>query len=242
MDNLFPATPQHAVEKLSLTGNTTREPIDFLDLVGHELKQPLTAARGCLGLLLERGDRIDEPTRISLLETSIRNLDQLSALIGSLRLFSDTDQGRLHPTVKLVSVEELFNDAVEDFPDARTERKLIADCAPGLQIRVDQDLFKQVLANLLSNAVKFGPPGSVITLEAHSSNGDVIITVKDEGDGFAEKDNERMFDKSVQLTKGGKGLGLGLFVAREIVEAHRGQISAASESGEGAAFAVSIPA
>jgi signal transduction histidine kinase len=81
-----------------------------------------------------------------------------------------------------------------------------------------------------------------MNLEGHSTKDDVVITVTDEGNGFAQKDTVRMFDKSVQLEKCGKGLGIGLFISREIVEAHHGQISAASASGEGATLEVSIPA
>jgi signal transduction histidine kinase len=69
-----------------------------------------------------------------------------------------------------------------------------------------------------------------------------MISVRDEGGGFAEKDRDRIFDKSVRLVEGGRGLGLGLFVAREIIDAHHGRLVASSADGEGAVFEVSVPA
>lgn len=216
--------------------------VDFLDLISHELRQPLTAARGSVATILDRSLELAPDQHRLLLEIASRNLDQLSALLDSLRVFSEADRGTLAVRVSSVSVEQLFEDCAQDFPEARTRRRLVTECPPGLGIAVDRTLFKQVLTNLVANAIKFSPPGSLITLSAASHAHRIVIEVRDEGRGFPAKQKERIFDRSVRLDRGASGLGLGLYVARAIVDAHQGHLSASSEHGHGAVFEVAIPA
>jgi signal transduction histidine kinase len=171
-----------------------------------------------------------------------RNLDQLAALIDSLRVFSEAEQGTLEVSLERVSVKRLFDECAEDYPEARTNRKLKTECPPGLHIQVDQTLFKQVITNLVANALKFSPRGSLVTLSAMDQANGVLIVVRDEGPGVPWLEKERIFEKSVRLDHGASGLGLGLYVARAIVKAHRGQVRASSGEGRGATFEVSIPA
>ena len=217
---------------------------DFLDLIAHELRQPLTAAMGSLATVMGRGTslKLNDEQRALLLDITARNLEQLAALIDSLRVFNDADQGILHVALEPVPVVSLFHDCAEDFPQERTNRVLRLECPEELEVRVDKMLFKQVITHLVANAMKFSPPGSTVTLEAIARNGDVVITVRDEGPGFPARDSERIFEKSVRLVRGARGLGLGLYVARAIVDAHNGHVEATSEVGRGASFEVSIPA
>jgi signal transduction histidine kinase len=218
-------------------------PID-LDLIAHELSQPLTAAQGSLAVVMRRSEeeKLDPADRDLLMRIVARNLDQLAALIGSLNLFNQADQGNLELVLEAVSVQELFEDCAEDFPTERTQHHLKIDCPAGLQIQVDVPLFKQVITNLVANAIKFSPKGSTVTLSARGGGEDVVITVKDEGTGFPVRDNERIFEKAVRLDRGARGLGLGLYVARAIVDAHKGHVTATSREGEGAILELSIPA
>lgn len=216
--------------------------VDFLDLISHELSQPLTAAQGSIATILDRSLELSPEQRGLLLEIATRNLDQLSDLLDSLRVFSQADRGELVVRVLSVPIEELFAHCVQDFPEPRTRRHIVTECPPGLEIRVDKTLFKQVITNLVANAIKFSPPGSTITLSAAARDRETVITVKDEGDGFPLKEAERIFEKSVRLDHDASGLGLGLYVARAIVEAHRGHVTASTERGQGARFEVAVPA
>lgn len=229
----MPQPPEHPLAR-----------VDFLDLIAHELRQPLTAARGSLLTILDRRNDpgLDEKTVEVLLEVALRNMDQLAALLHSLRVFSQADQGSLEVVVEPVSVERLFEDCAQDFPDSRTNRRLETTCSPGLHVRVDRTLFKQVITNLVANAVKFSPPGSVITLSAVAQGEETLITVENDGIGFPAQDRERIFEKSVRLDSGASGLGMGLYVARAIVNAHNGHLTGKSEQGRGAKFHVAVPA
>jgi signal transduction histidine kinase len=216
----------------------------FLSVMAHELAQPLTAALGSAYTLKKRSDSgaLDDVTREHLFETIIRNLEQLQALLNSLQVFSEAEAGNLKVKTAMVWVEELFAEAKEDFgtPSSRTQVSFF--CTPGLRVEVELMLFRQVLSNLISNAAKFSPNGSMISVEAHKHDQDVIVfTVSDEGSGFPPEEAERIFGKSVRLQPGEKGLGVGLYVAKAIVEAHGGRIWA-ENTHRGARFSVAIPA
>jgi signal transduction histidine kinase len=218
--------------------------VDFLDLIAHELRQPLTAARGSVATIQARRGNpdFDAATEHLLLEVAARNLDQLAALLDSLRVFSEADRGDLDIVVSSVYMQRLFDDCSEDFPQERTRRRLKTKCPRDLVVQVDRTLFKQVITNLVANAIKFSPPGSTVLLTAKAKRGKVLIKVENEGAGFPAAEGERIFQKSVRLNLGASGLGMGLYVARAIVEAHHGHVSATSEEGHGATFEVALPA
>jgi signal transduction histidine kinase len=215
----------------------------FLSVMAHELSQPLTAALGWAHAIKNHASagKLDDATVEHLSEIALRNLEQLQALLDSLRVFSETEDGKLKVAPRNVSVHELLRDAQEDFGTPSSRTRMTIECEPDLQVEVDLMLFRQVLSNLISNALKFSPRDSLIAVEAHSDNGDVVVSVSDRGGGFPVAEAERIFEKSVRLRPENKGLGVGLFVAKAIVEAHGGQIRADNIEG-GARFSVAIPA
>jgi signal transduction histidine kinase len=215
----------------------------FLSLMAHELAQPLTAALGSAHTLKRRRDdeQLDGDTRLHLFETLIRNLEQLESLLNSLQVFSDAEAGNLTVRKASIRVEDLFANAKEDFGTPVSGTSVSFSCAPDLHAEMELMLFRQVLSNLISNAAKFSPDGSRIVVEAHEHEGDVVVlTVSDEGAGFPPEESERIFGRAVRLQPGKKGLGVGLFVAKSIVEAHGGRIWA-ENTGRGARFSVAIP-
>lgn len=215
---------------------------DFLDLVAHELAQPLTAALISVSTLKHRKDSQGfEDIRDKLIDTAIRNLEQLQGLIESLRVFTEADSGNLVVKKTRISVSDLFREAEENFgePSSRTRIRFISK--PGLVVDVELRLFRQVLGNVIANAGKFSPEGTLISVEAHEGEkGEVIFTVSDQGPGVPPAEVERIFEKAVRLQPTQRGLGLGLFVAMAIVIAHGGRIWAENLDG-GARFSVAIP-
>jgi signal transduction histidine kinase len=234
------ATPSSA----STSGEIHPPTPDFLSLVSHELSQPLTAARGSLQTLLRdpRPANLDERYEKLLMAVMDRNLAQLQALLDSLRSFSEVESGTMAiDKIKPVSVMVLFQDAVEDFGTPTSGTRIIVHCDDELKVNVDVTLFRQVLTNLIANALKFGMRGSVIDVTAYEQDDEVVFSVHNDGDGFAEEEAERIFDRSVRLQLGKRGLGLGLYVAKAIVRAHGGRIWGRSRPGSGASFFVAIP-
>jgi two-component system, OmpR family, sensor histidine kinase KdpD len=215
----------------------------FLSVMAHELTQPLAAALGSVSTVKQRiaSGELDDAKRDQLLETTIRNLEQLQALLDSLRVFSEAETGELKIETSPLSIEDLFQDAREDFGNPASGTRIELICEPGLRAEADLMLFRQVLVNIINNAAKFSPNGSTVSVEAHRDNDQVVVSVSDEGGGFPPEEAERIFGKTVRLQPGKKGLGVGLFVAKAIVQAHGGLIWAENIKG-GARFSFSIPA
>lgn len=215
---------------------------DFLNLIAHELSQPLTAALGSVSTLQGRQDTEGfAETREKLIEIAIRNLEQLQALLDSLRIFTEAETGNLLVEKTRVEVSELFREAEENFGSPSSGTKITFSSEPGLVADVELRLFRQVLTNVIANAGKFSPAGTLITVEAHKGDDDnIVFTVSDEGPGIPEGEAEHIFEKSVRLQPGQRGLGLGLFVAMAIVIAHGGRIWA-DNINRGARFSVVIP-
>jgi signal transduction histidine kinase len=186
---------------------------------------------------------LDEAYEKSLMEALDRNLTQVQALLDGIRSFNEVKAGVMSiDDVEPASVRTLFRDALEDFGLPISGTTIVFNCDDELMVDVDLTLFRQVLANLIANALKFGTRGSVIHVHAERRRKDVIFTVRNEGEGFSEKDAARIFDRSVRLERGRRGLGLGLYIAKAIVRAHSGRIWSHSRVGGGASFFVSIPA
>jgi two-component system sensor histidine kinase KdpD len=214
----------------------------FLSMMAHELSQPLSVAVGSASALRRIASQDqDDAKRDQLLETAIRNLEQLQALLASLRVFSDAEAGSLYVETRTALVEDLFRDAQEDFGDPSSGTRVVFTSEPGLQVGVDLMLIRQVLTNIINNAAKFSPPGSLISVVARRDQDRVVFSIRDEGGGFPRAEAERIFGKSVRLQPGKQGLGVGLFVAKAIVEAHGGVIWAENIDG-GARFSFAIPA
>jgi two-component system, OmpR family, sensor histidine kinase KdpD len=215
----------------------------FLSVMAHELTQPLAAALGSVSTVMQRiaSGELDDDKRDKLLETTIRNLEQLQALLDSLRVFSEAETGTLKIETTPLWIEDIFRDAQEDFGAPASGTRIELTCEPGLQVQVDLMLFRQVLVNIINNAAKFSPEGSTVSVEAHRDEDRVLISVSDEGGGFPPEEADRIFGKSVRLQPGKKGLGVGLFVAKAIVQAHGGTIWA-ENTDRGARFSFTIPA
>jgi signal transduction histidine kinase len=212
---------------------------DVFPIVAHELNQPLTAALGGAITIKEFPDSAAEQHDM-LLDGVIRNLKHLAALLSNLNAFALIDTGKLHISPAPVVVKKLFDEFVTDFA-GRAERTFKVECPPDLAIEVDPHLFRQVLYNLLSNAKKFSPRGAIISLEARQDDSGITLSVSNEGEGFEQEWSEHIFRKAAQLSDH-RGLGLGLYVAKVVVDAHGGRIWAESEPGEGARFVVALPA
>jgi signal transduction histidine kinase len=231
-----------AATKASPTGAVSRDDVaDLVAVLSHEVAQPLTTALGCAQTLVARDQDLDEGDRWLILDILIRNLEQLTLLMAGLGAFGQISSGQMTLVRTPRSLHELCADAGEDFRRSFPSRNLDVDAGKNGEVSVDVPLFRQVLSNLLANAGKFSPPGSTVRLRAAHVDGGAEIIVSNEGDGFNQEDAERIFGKAVQLDASRPGSGIGLFVAKAVIEAHGGRVTAEGRPGEGATFRVFLP-
>jgi len=169
-------------------------------------------------------------------------------LIENLLDFSAIESGRLELKFQTVNLHKFFH-TYQSMTKPLAEKKQIALKlkieADLPNIIVDSDRIMQVLDNLVTNAIKFSYPNTTVTISARKINGNVEISVADQGQGIPEDEISKIFKEfskaSVRPTAGEKSTGLGLAIAKKIIEAHQGTISVASEVGKGTTFTIVMP-
>ena len=222
---------------------------EFVSTVSHELRTPLTSISGSLGLLSGGAAGVLSETAQRLVSIAHRNSQRLIRLINDILDLEKIEAGKLAFARAPVSVHDLAVEAM-DANQAYAQAhgiELILKAAPEDTIVTgDRDRLMQVITNLLSNAVKFSPRGEKVETRV-SRNGDTVrLTVADHGPGIPEEFRPRMFTRFAQAdssdARGKGGTGLGLAVAKEIVEHHSGHLTFETEIGRGTAFHVDLPA
>lgn len=215
---------------------------ELMGIVAHDLRNPLGAIT-MKAALLRRGA---ESERTRQQAESIENVTmRMEYLIRTMLDVATMEAGTFSVTPVPCDVEDLLREAMDMFvalaasKQVRLEQRIKA---PRLAIRADRERVLQVLSNLLGNALKFTPPGGHVTLSLDRQGTDVRFGVLDTGPGIAREHLPNVFDRFWKHeTPGKKGTGLGLFIAKGIIDAHGGRIWVESEPGHGARFYFTLP-
>lgn len=212
---------------------------DFVAMVSHDLRTPLAAIKGRVQLMQQRGTYSERTVEIIL-----GQVEQLARLTGDLADAARLEAGRWDLVPAPVDLRELATAAAEQARALRPAGTVVVDL-PEEPVVGDWDRGRldQVLGNLLGNAVKFSPPESAVRVEVTVADGAAWVAVIDHGLGIAPEDLPRLFDRFYRgaATAGVPGLGLGLHIARALVEAHGGRIWAESSPGRGSRFVLTLP-
>jgi signal transduction histidine kinase len=217
---------------------------DFLSVAAHELKTPVTSLRGYAQLLLRYSNNPDPVMLIRGLNTIELQTAKLSQLTNKLLDVSRIDSGKLRLEPRLVDIAELLRGTVATAQGATELHRLHVSAPETCRGWIDPLRFEQVLANLLSNAVKYSPDGGDIDVSLEQIGGDRIqLRVRDHGLGIPPDRRDRLFDRMYQAHGDGylSGLGLGLFIARQIVELHGGSIEAGFPTDGGTQITFTLP-
>jgi PAS domain S-box-containing protein len=219
---------------------------DFLSVASHELKTPLSSLQLLVGTLLRHvgvDGEAGEPAKAKL-EIAARQIDRLTRLIGELMDLSQIRAGKLRLALEDLDLAALVRDVVARFAEdlRRAGCVITLDADAPVTGRWDRLRVEQIVTNLLSNAMKFGG-GKPIEIRIAGDDGRARLVVRDHGPGIAPEDRERIFERYERATEAQavSGLGLGLYIVRQIVLAHGGTIDVASRPGEGATFTVELP-
>ena len=216
---------------------------EILRIVAHDLRNPLNTISMATDLLLE--DSKQDATKSAQMRIIKRSGERMNRLIHDLLSVTTIEAGRLSIAPKKISVNELLHEACELLEPIAREKSITltvsaaADLPP---VRADSSRVLQVFSNLVGNAVKFTQSGGAITLSAAREEGKIQCAVADNGPGIPAAQIPRLFGKFWQAKRGdGRGVGLGLAIARGIVEAHGGTITVDSEEGKGSVFSFALP-
>ncbi len=234
---------------------------DFISTVSHELRTPLTSILGFAKLIQKKLEEvvlpavtIDNPKIQRTVKQVRENLhiiiaegDRLTSLINDVLDIAKIEAGKVEWYMQPLPIAEILDRAIAATAVLAQAGKLqiIRQIEPDLpEVVGDRDRLIQVLINLLSNAIKFTPAGTIIC-RAHNNQGDIIVSVIDQGIGIAPEDQPKVFEKFKQvgevMTDKPKGTGLGLPICKQIVEHHNGRLWVESHLGQGSTFAFSLP-
>lgn len=222
--------------------------LDFVSMAAHELRTPITAIRGYLGLLLT-----DEQSNLSseskkFIERAQSSSKQLVGLISNLLNVSKIERGTLNMNFSKIDWAEAVQDAVKDQTfNAETKQTELRYEGPesDVPLIVDVLAITEVLNNLISNAINYTGNNGHIVVGIKHEDGQVVTYIKDDGVGIPPNALPRLFTKFYRvkggIASGSGGTGLGLFISRSIVEMHKGKIWAESDYGKGSTFQFSLP-
>lgn len=218
---------------------------DFVSIVAHELQTPLASIKTQADTLLSQQHRLDQETRTALTEGIYRSALSLTNLVQDFAAVNRIESNQFSYHFERLDLGELVKDVVDRFPIS-TRHPTRVRIEPELMVRGDRRRLEQALLNLLNNAVKYSPRGgSVAVIAFPDKEGEVKVTVHDEGLGIREEDVSKLFNKFTRLfdkrAMNIGGSGLGLFITRSIIEAHGGHMTVESEWGKGSTFGFVLP-
>jgi PAS domain S-box-containing protein len=225
---------------------------DFIKMASHELKTPITSIKGYVQLLLNIYDELNEekfqasrPTVKSSLYTISRQVTKLTRLVSELLDLSRIESGKLELRKTEFDLSDLVEEIVQDARHTTSRHAIIIHNDFEGSIYADKDRISQVLLNLLTNAIKYSPDADNVEVYVNRDKGDAVIKVKDHGIGIDKKEHPRIFERFYRVEGKSEqtypGFGIGLFIANEIIQRHKGTISIKSEKGKGAEFTVTLP-
>jgi PAS domain S-box-containing protein len=218
----------------------------FISVISHELKTPVALIKGYADTLLREDAHWDLRTTRESLTVILEESDRLNALIDNLLDASRLQAGGLPLETDQVALDALAFRVAKRFRTQTQIHDIAVSFPPDFPVVPgDAGRLEQVLNNLVSNAIKYSPEGRQIEISGRPAPGEVVVTVSDQGVGIPPEEQTRVFDRffrgARERQQSTAGAGLGLFLARAIVEAHGGRIWVESSPGEGSAFSFSIP-
>lgn len=224
---------------------------DFLKMASHELKTPVTSIKGYTQLLLSMlknggQQKFDTIPLVPALERIENQVSRLTRLISEILDLSRMDESKLELQRETFSMNELVESSVQDLKYTNDEYKIKITHDDTFSVYGDKDRINQVLINFITNAIKYSPNDKNIIVRLYKEDGgNAAVSVKDKGIGIDKKDHEHLFERFYRVTRKDEttftGFGIGLYLAKEIVDRHQGQVAVKSIKGKGSEFIFTLP-
>lgn len=252
------AEQQQALERYTssleqVVAERTRELVEanatkdiFMSMASHELRTPLTTLKGITQMLVRRVMRNEaiEPRTLTLLEHSVHRME---ILVNDLLNTSLDDAGLFSLHYQTDDLVALCQEVLDEYREQIGSSLQLEVTQPELQIEMDRDRISQVLLNLLSNARKYSPKGAPIIMRIERLDDQAVVSVTDHGVGIPPEKLPQIFERFYRVpeieiqTGSSAGFGLGLYIARKIIELHHGHLGVVSTPGDGSTFTITLP-
>lgn len=218
---------------------------DFVNMASHELKSPITSLKLYIELLSRhlksKKDRKGSKTVSSIMSQT----ERLQELVSDLLDVSRLQTGKLSFKKEIFRIDQLVQETIKTLHDSTNNHKVVVSKSPPINVLADKFRIYQVITNLVTNAIKYSPAGTAINVTVKRSNGKVVVSVKDRGIGIEKEQQKKIFDRLYQVTdskeKTFPGLGMGLYISKEIVRRHKGSIWVESDKDKGSTFYFTLP-
>lgn len=218
---------------------------DFIAMVSHELKTPLTSMKGYIQVVRAKTKGDEDDLTQKILQRAERQVGKMADMINGFLNIARLESGKITIDRKPIKISALMEDMVEEFSTTVTTHRILFNCKYDYMVEVDKEKLAHVINNLISNAIKYSADHSHIYVDCYSEAGNVIFRVTDEGIGISSHDLPNLFERFYRVENGQhtsiSGFGIGLYLSAEIVARHGGKIWAESELGKGSAFYFSLP-
>ena len=220
---------------------------EFVDNASHELKTPLSSIIATAETLMD-SEPEDSGTRRNFYQTILDNTNRLHTLVNDLLDLSEIEQKKASLELTAQNLSGILREVVDNYAEAMMfkKQKLELSIADNVrEVRVDKNTLTKALGNILDNAIKYSERNSEIAIRVEEEGEFVRVDIEDNGIGIPAEEVHRIFERFYRVDKARSiksgGTGLGLSVAKHIIEAHRGKIRVTSEPGRGSKFSVYIP-
>jgi two-component system phosphate regulon sensor histidine kinase PhoR len=219
---------------------------DFVSIVSHELRAPLTAIKGFAKTLVTKDEELSPATRREFLSTVNEQAERLARLVDDLLQVARIDAKRVRVEWTEVDLDASLRALLSQFHSKWGSRRVIVDTARGVPLlRADRAKLDEILINLIDNAIKYSPPWTPVRVTARVTGDEIEVAVADRGYGIAPEDAAQLFQKFQRImtpaTRDIGGTGLGLYIVKGFVEAHGGRVWVESVPGAGSTFAFTLP-
>lgn len=237
---------RHEQQQTAREKNLLEAQATFVSMVSHELRTPVTCIKSSAEMLLAMEQENPDKNRLELLQTIADHSARLESLVSELLQVTKLDTNQMVLTRQPTDLASLLQRTAQAYIPLLSQKgqTLELDLEDGLpRLWVDRARVDQIVGNLLSNAHRFTQPGGHITLRLRQVNEHVHISVSDNGPGIAPEEQERIFEKFYvgHGQRSGAGLGLGLYIARQLAKLHEGDLVVESMPGAGSTFTFSLP-
>lgn len=252
------AEQQQALERYTtsleqLVAERTRELVEanatkdiFMSMASHELRTPLTTLKGITQMLVRRSTRNEsiEPRTLTLLEHSVHRME---ILVNDLLTTSLDDAGLFSLHYQSGDMVALCREVLDEYREQIGSALQLESAHSELEMEMDRDRISQVLLNLLSNARKYSPKGTPILVRIEQDGDQAVVSVTDQGVGIPPEKLAHIFDRFYRVpeieiqTGSSAGFGLGLYIAKKIIELHHGDLNVESTPGDGSTFTITLP-
>ena len=218
---------------------------DFIGIASHELRTPLTSIKVYAELLADMFEEKHDTTAVLYMQKLDNQVDRITGLVSSLLDTARISEGQLNLQQESFDMNELIERQIKELKHLSRAHELLFKPGKLKHVKADKERVAQVITNFLTNAIKYSPKGGKVIIASEEIADGVRVSVKDSGMGIPDELQEKIFDRFFRINNPAvqtfPGMGIGLYIAQNIIQRHKGRIGVESETGKGSEFYFFLP-